>query len=183
VQRKWEFKKGARRNKESLPAETVGKELKRLERVHGSLIPEDIVDESRPEDAVLHPEFEWDDGVAGESWRVHQARNLIRIVQLVEEDLTTKAKDVVDVFLHVPVSQNLGRSHYKSGTEVICNTDELTLAFEELQRHVRGVNRTINILKNLAQQHEEHDKLQLVIIAEQAFQTVNNALEAYRHAH
>ena len=39
---------------------------------------QELVDESRPEDAPLHCEFEWDDSIAAEEWRKEQARALIR---------------------------------------------------------------------------------------------------------
>ena len=39
-----------------------------------------LVDVSRPEDAPLHKEFEWDDAVAGEKYREEQARSILRQV-------------------------------------------------------------------------------------------------------
>ena len=46
----------------------------------GCLNAETLVDVSRPEDAPLHPEFEWDDSIAAEEWRKHQARNVINSI-------------------------------------------------------------------------------------------------------
>lgn len=59
-----------------VPAQDAGEELERISRKHGKMDPSDIVDESRPENAVLHPCFEWDDPVAAEKWREQQARNI-----------------------------------------------------------------------------------------------------------
>lgn len=68
-----------------LPAQVVGEEFRRIrEENDGTLCPSTVVDEARPEEAVLHPAFEWDDEVAGEKWRHHQARNLICVVQAVK---------------------------------------------------------------------------------------------------
>ena len=47
---------------------------------------ETLVNVSRPEDAPLHDEFEWRDGVAAENWRMHQARNLINAIVVIDED-------------------------------------------------------------------------------------------------
>ena len=54
----------------------------------GVLTAKNLVEVSRPEDAPLHREFEWDDQVAGEKWREHQARNVINAIRVVhvEED-------------------------------------------------------------------------------------------------
>lgn len=42
-----------------------------------------LLDANRPEDAPLHNAFEWDDSVAAESWRVHQARHIINSLEVV----------------------------------------------------------------------------------------------------
>lgn len=39
---------------------------------------QELVEESRPEDAPLHCEFEWDDSIAAEKWRKEQAGAMIR---------------------------------------------------------------------------------------------------------
>jgi hypothetical protein len=41
------------------------------------------VDEARPEDAVLHPVFTWDDPVAAEKYREIEARTLIKRVRVI----------------------------------------------------------------------------------------------------
>lgn len=46
--------------------------------VQGKLTGHDLVEVSRPEDAPLHCEFEWDDAVAAEKYREKQARNMIQ---------------------------------------------------------------------------------------------------------
>ena len=53
-------------------------ELERLHDENGNLTPEAVVNEARDEASLLHPYFEWDDIVAGEAFRLNQARTLIR---------------------------------------------------------------------------------------------------------
>lgn len=64
-------------------AQTAGEELDRIRQEHGTLEPGTVVDESRPEAAPLHPAFEWDDPVAAEKYREHQASHLIKQVRVV----------------------------------------------------------------------------------------------------
>ena len=52
----------------------------------GLLTPELVVDESREENAPLHPVFEWDDKKAAEHYRVMQAGSLIRNVTVKIEE-------------------------------------------------------------------------------------------------
>ena len=64
------------------------KALLELEKANRRLIPEDVVEAARDERHVLHGYFEWDDTVAGNLYRIEQARTLIREVkvQTVYED-------------------------------------------------------------------------------------------------
>lgn len=68
-----------------VPAQETGEELERIYRERGKCDAKDVVDESRPEDAALHPCFEWQDDVAAELYREHQARKLINCVVTVAE--------------------------------------------------------------------------------------------------
>ena len=68
-------------------AQTAGEVCKALEE-EGRLTAATLVDESRPEDAPLHAEFEWNDSVAAEEYRKHQARNVIgSIIEVISPDV------------------------------------------------------------------------------------------------
>jgi hypothetical protein len=57
-----------------------------LHQIHsefGRLTPELLVDVARDEGHPLHGRFEWDDSIAGERWRRHQAHELIQSVRVV----------------------------------------------------------------------------------------------------
>jgi hypothetical protein len=75
-------------------AQTAGEELDRIRKERGTLGPGAVVDESRPDEAPLHPVFEWCDPVAAEKYREHQATNLIRQVRVVVEP--RPQREVVD---------------------------------------------------------------------------------------
>ena len=51
----------------------------------GTLTASNLVEASRPKDAPLHKEFEWNNTKAAEEWRKHQARNIIHSLVLVTE--------------------------------------------------------------------------------------------------
>jgi len=46
---------------------------------NGTITPSAIVEDARDADSPLHECFTWDDTEAAEKWRLHQARNLIRV--------------------------------------------------------------------------------------------------------
>ena len=60
------------------------------------LTAHNLVEVSRPEDAPLHSEFEWDDSIAGEKYREHQARNIIRHITIY-----TEYKEPVRKYFHI----------------------------------------------------------------------------------
>lgn len=74
----------------SVSAQTAGEELERIEKLKGTLNTKDIVEESRPDEAVLNKCFEWDDLVAAEKYRQTQAQKIIHnlvIVKVKESDI------------------------------------------------------------------------------------------------
>lgn len=83
-----------------IPAQCAGDEIERIYHKRGQCDAADVVDESRPESAVLHPCFEWSDPVAAELWREQQARGIINCVVTVSK---TKNGETVEVraFPHV----------------------------------------------------------------------------------
>lgn len=112
----WIGRRGTRRKEEkilvyqwklpglySVPAQTAGDELDRIYQDRGKLDASDVVDESRPEEAVLHPCFEWDDPKAAELYREQQARNLINCIVVSTEtaDHPKTVQAEVKAFSHV----------------------------------------------------------------------------------
>jgi hypothetical protein len=69
-----------------LTPQIVGDTLADIEDRHGVINPHTVVDESRPEDAPLHPIFEWRDEVAADKWRVEQARRVVRSVEIIAKE-------------------------------------------------------------------------------------------------
>jgi hypothetical protein len=67
-------------------------ELSLLMEAHGRLTPQLVVDAARPDDAPLHSRFEWNDEIAGERYRLDQAREIIRSVRVVYRDATTEER-------------------------------------------------------------------------------------------
>lgn len=83
-----------------VPAREVHSELERIRVANdGTLRPRDVVQESRPEDATLHPCFEWDDQVAAEQYRENQARSVIRSVRVIRTDQPDRPAQ--PIYLHV----------------------------------------------------------------------------------
>lgn len=92
-----------------LDPEVAVKELERIRKKHGTLKPEIVIEESAPENSVLHQCFQWDDTIAAYLWRKEQARKLITniTVVVVNQDVAYKVRAMVNVAR----DESVGRSY------------------------------------------------------------------------
>ena len=96
----------------------------------GMLTAQNLVDESRPEDAVLHDEFEWDDDVAANQYRLTQARNIIRSIQIVRAETGEEEKVFVNVHIERP--------EYTTVTKALMKPDERELLLKAARRDMES---------------------------------------------
>lgn len=83
-------------------ANAFARQLQQLRSSDGTVSLEIVLDASRPEDAPLHGEIEWDDGVAAHKHRLHIVRSALgalRIipVNIVREELLPPARAAIPV--------------------------------------------------------------------------------------
>ena len=101
-------------------AQVVGEMLEDMHNRGIEVTPEVLLDASRDVNSPTHNEFEWDDSVAAEKYRVEQARLLIAHVRIVREDNPTqnyKERGFVPVpgarSVYVPLQTALDKEEYK----------------------------------------------------------------------
>jgi hypothetical protein len=84
---------------------------------NGILKAEDVVDAARPVNSPLHASFCWDDTKAAEQWRLHQARNLIRVVVTILPVENTLQE--VDVYCSLDRDRRLPGGGYRTLVSVL----------------------------------------------------------------
>lgn len=60
--------------------------MREIESIGDVVTPRSIVERARDENHFMHDMFEWDDSVAGELYRETQARQIIRMLVVVDEE-------------------------------------------------------------------------------------------------
>ena len=116
-----------------IDAEVAGKALEEIVSRHGVLTPRLVVEESRPPSAPLHDEFEWDDSVAAELYREHQARYIIRsVVVAVPEREETYVRAFVSVVPNPPEPQAAAADASGQSESLPCEQTVPVLASEEV---------------------------------------------------
>ena len=121
-------------------AQTVAEEIMAI---GPSATPEEIVEAGRVKDSELHKCFEWDNDIAAEKFRLHQARLIVGNLVITREEAQ---KDEPEIrFFHV-VNRNEG---YKPTHIIIKNEDEYTQLLKQAYAELQVFKRKYSTLEEL----------------------------------
>jgi hypothetical protein len=155
-------------------------ELNRIKLRDAALTARAVVEESRPDDAVLHPIFEWDDTRAAESYREHQATSLIRSVRLIAEpgdSITERTTTTHEpAFINVSPAGSVGA--YKSPTEVVRTESYFATAIENASRQVAAAQDAMNELRRLAEERGD-ERATLIFAAISSLEVAREAIQRF----
>jgi len=161
-------------------AQEAGEELDRIRNRYGTLQPAAVVDESRPDEAPLHPVFEWDDEQAAERYREHQAASLIKRVKVVVEPT-----DDDDEPAATPVRAVRDNTDYEPLP--VDDYDPLRFELSEALGAVVQAHRMVEILRQKAFNRNDVRKRVAAEVAakdlEQAEESCADAEEALQNVH
>lgn len=87
--------------------------------------PSDVVELARDENTALHSLFTWDDSVAAERYREHEAGCILRNIVIVNKDKTEDDKDKV-VVVRAIMSTNERTKEYTTVQRIVTNKDSYT---------------------------------------------------------
>lgn len=87
--------------------------------------PSDVVELARDENTALHNLFTWDDSVAAERYREHEAGCILRNIVIVNKDKTEDDKDKV-VVVRAIMSTNERTKEYTTVQRIVTNKDSYT---------------------------------------------------------
>ena len=109
-------------------------ELKRIAKANGGLLqPETVVEESRDEDSPLHSRFQWDDTVAGQQYRIWQARQLIRVTV----EVLAGTEETTEVFVSLTTDRERESGGYRTMVSVLSNNDMRSQLLEDAKNEMR----------------------------------------------
>lgn len=121
-------------------ADVAGAVCEELE-AKGQLTAKALVDASRPEDAPLHSEFEWNDDVAAEKWREQQGRLIINQLTVVIDN-----QEPVRKFFNIENTANT----YTSIDVILKNTNTKEQLLQIALRELGAFKRKYSQLTELA---------------------------------
>jgi len=137
---------------------SITDELAQLERVHGgSIPPKAVVEFAKDPNTALHSQFEWDDGVAAEKWRLVQARRVLR-VYVEPVDLGMSDKVTVRAYVSLPSDRKTGAG-YRPIRDVLDNETWRKELLSTAKAELKFFRAKYKTLTELAEVHKAIDTL------------------------
>lgn len=162
----YRFRNGARVI--GVTPDIVTEELSRIHQENdNTLTAPAVVDAARPEDAPLHPAFEWDIEKAANEYHLIQARQLIRAVVIVQDE---PEKPAAPRWVHVE------KDNYQPIEVVVSRPDMFELALAEAHAKLAAAERAVQDLRRAAEQAPNPDRMAAIGLAVQGFAAVREAL-------
>jgi hypothetical protein len=134
-----------------LDPEKVGRRIEQLVSDNdGEITPHIVLADARSKRSPLHDAFDWTDSEAAEKWRIQQARELIRCVQVVfDEDENTTSPLMVNV-----QSESTGDRVYKRTSDVVQCVSEYVSAIGIIERKIHELETAVADIRRLANESE-----------------------------
>lgn len=127
-------------------AAVAGSVCEELDRTVG-LTPENLVDASRPEDAPLHQEFEWNDELAAEEYRKTQARLLISNLSIVIEE---QKQEPVRAFFSLQSGFRKNSGLYESTIMILGDDQKREKLLETAKKELEAFKKKYQLFSELA---------------------------------
>lgn len=121
-------------------------EIEKVRAAHGGkLHPKHIVSAARDPKSPLHSKFEWDDRVAGEAYRLNQARELIKSVTF----LPSGSDEPVRAYVSLS-SDRLSRGGFRAMVDVMSDERLKALLIEDAKQDLQAFRQRYDRLRDLA---------------------------------
>jgi hypothetical protein len=112
---------------------------------NGHIAPSQLIEAARPKRSPAHKAFEWDDKKAGSEYRLIQARQWIRRVEIIIDE---KPERFVHVPLIVTEDETASEGYYKPTSVVVCDEDEYIRALAQLRARLNSAKLSLDELKH-----------------------------------
>lgn len=149
---RWDENSQARFPDELAPV--VGAELEAVrDKKSGRVDIHKMVDRARKKDHPLHDLLTWDDSVAGEKWRVHEMRNIVRV--LIEVDTDEETGEEVTFRAVASLARDPG---YRTMRDIMGNEQLQVELLEQARRELAYFRQRYKTLQELAEVFGAIDK-------------------------
>ena len=131
-----------------VPASIVGEECEKIEKRDGAITVEALVDSARERSSAIHELFEWDDKVAGEQWRLQQARMVLHNLKVVVKSEDKKTSLKVRAFVNTNPERSQGR--YMNVEDAMSNEDTRAAVLARARRELTAFTDKYSAIEELS---------------------------------
>lgn len=161
--------------------ERVQEVVNQIYKNNGEVRPSILIEIARPKGSLAHDAFEWDNRKAGDEYRLMQARQWIRKVEIIIEEQPER-------LIHVPIimncdnnetHENTQEGYYKPVSIVLQDKSEFDAALNETLTKLIAAKSAYNVLKSAAKSEKKiKAKIPNFRKADQGFDMIETAFEA-----
>lgn len=145
--------------KYAVPAQVVGERFEKIEKKHGKLTNELVLEDARSTSSPLHSLIEWDDKIASHKYRLYQATLLITNLHAeVETDDVVK-----EVRAFVDTSDGGKKGSFINVTAAFANPDTREIVLKRALRELEMFRQKYQNLKELSEVFEKIEELKEVV--------------------
>jgi len=153
------LKKGSRVKSD---AETIFKAVEAAKDACGNVELQTLVDQARPKNAPLHQEFTWTNREAAEKWRLHEARQVVKSIEVVHDNSKpTRAWESVTV-VQADVDTDeppIERRVFRSVEDIMSDPAQRSELLIQAMRDAVAWRKRYGGLQELAQIHQAIDEV------------------------
>jgi hypothetical protein len=155
-----------------ITAEDAQQELERIKEEQGAICADYIVEAAKPKSSVLHPEFEWDNSTAANTYRRQQAQQMIRCIVVSVEDAEEPVRNY-----HLVTSETTDcGTEYADMRTIIKDQDLFADAMGRLLDEVRAAKRSVDELAAIAKAAKARKRLAHVKRIGKALETTERVI-------
>lgn len=137
----YQWKSGARIKGD---AQTSGELFERLSATAEGLTARTLLEASKPESAPLHNDYEWNDEIAADNWRLQQSNHFINSISVVMVSKETNEEMQVRAF-HITTEEH----KYDPIELIVQQKDKYTALLSNAKAELETFKRKYNTLKEL----------------------------------
>ena len=121
-----------------------------IQEIGDEVNPEQVVDRARDKSSELHKCFDWNNSVAADKWRLHQARNVLNHLIVVKREVDDDEKEPVQfrVMMKNDRSENSG---YKQTVIMVKDEDEYKKLLEQAYAELHAFKKKYSCLSELSE--------------------------------
>lgn len=124
--------------------------IKRLADRDGLILPERVVEAARPKTSPIHDQFEWDDSIAAQKYRLIQASDLIRVSVEVIDCGGNRDPVMVRAFTSLTTDRGGEAGSYRATVSVLSDAEMRKQMLSDALAELAAFERKYAMLKELA---------------------------------